>query len=90
LTSYVHTGVYEVDFSEGHPVYVEAVMPPCDGCLQVTEAVPKVESHGKGGNPLWWERSGHVSAFGTEYGGVFVERAITTEAYRFIDFLCIV
>jgi hypothetical protein len=38
LTTWVHAGVYEVDFGGGGPRYVEAVMPSCDGLVEVMEA----------------------------------------------------
>ena len=38
LTTWVHAGVYEVDFGVGAPRYVEAVMPSCDGLVEVMEA----------------------------------------------------
>jgi Transferase family len=38
LTTWVHAGVYEVDFGCGGPRYVEAVMPSCDGLVEVMEA----------------------------------------------------
>jgi hypothetical protein len=34
----VHAGVYEVDFGTGCPKYVEALMPSCDGLVEVMEA----------------------------------------------------
>jgi len=38
LTTWVHAGVYEVDFGIGGPAYVEALMPSCDGLVEVMEA----------------------------------------------------
>jgi hypothetical protein len=38
LTTWVYAGVYEVDFGGGGPRYVEAVMPSCDGLVEVMEA----------------------------------------------------
>ncbi|KAE9378356.1 hypothetical protein N431DRAFT_435484 [Stipitochalara longipes BDJ] len=38
LTTWVHAGVYEVDFGSGSPRYVEALMPSCDGLVEVMEA----------------------------------------------------
>jgi hypothetical protein len=38
LTTWVHAGVYEVDFGVGGPRYVEALMPSCDGLVEVMEA----------------------------------------------------
>jgi hypothetical protein len=38
LTTWVHAGVYEVDFGAGGPGYVEALMPSCDGLVEVMEA----------------------------------------------------
>jgi hypothetical protein len=38
LTTWVHAGVYEVDFGGGGPRYVEALMPSCDGLVEVMEA----------------------------------------------------
>jgi hypothetical protein len=38
LTTWVHAGVYEVDFGVGSPMYVEALMPSCDGLVEVMEA----------------------------------------------------
>jgi len=38
LTTWVYAGVYEVDFGSGSPRYVEAVMPSCDGLVEVMEA----------------------------------------------------
>ncbi|KAI9738314.1 MAG: hypothetical protein M1834_008812 [Cirrosporium novae-zelandiae] len=41
VTSWVHTGMYEIDFGLGIPPrYVEAVMPSLDGCIQIMEAAP--------------------------------------------------
>ncbi|KAH9926114.1 transferase family-domain-containing protein [Fomitopsis serialis] len=41
VTSWVRLGLYDADFGTGTRArYVEAVMPSCDGCLQVMEAVP--------------------------------------------------
>lgn len=54
LTSWVHTGVHEVDFGDGPPLYVEAVMPPCDGCVQVMEAAPRVKNDENGAKSSWW------------------------------------
>jgi hypothetical protein len=34
----VHAGIYEVDFGVGGPRYVEAVMPSCDGLVEVMES----------------------------------------------------
>jgi hypothetical protein len=61
VTSWVHTGVYEVDFGGGRPAYVEAVMPSCDGCVQVMEAAPTVTSENDSNKLKWWEGGVDVS-----------------------------
>jgi hypothetical protein len=61
LTSWVHTGIHEVDFGDGQPVYVEAIMPPCDGCVQVMEAAATLESDRREGKSSWWESGVDVS-----------------------------
>ena len=39
FTSWLHLGVYELEFAEGvRPLYVEAVMPSTDGLVQIMEA----------------------------------------------------
>lgn len=41
VTSWVHQHLYEVDFGTGSlPRYVEAVMPSCDGIVEIMEAAP--------------------------------------------------
>ena len=41
VTSWVHDGLYEVDFDgRGQAIYVDAGMPPCDGLVQIQEAPP--------------------------------------------------
>lgn len=50
VTSWVHLGLYDVDFGGGaRPRYVEAVMPSLDGCLQIMEAVPRGAHHANDG-----------------------------------------
>ncbi|KAK0451100.1 transferase [Armillaria borealis] len=47
VTSWVHTGVYEVGFGGLSPRYVEAVMPKLDGLLQVMEVQNTSGEHGR-------------------------------------------
>ena len=69
VTSWVHLGLYDVEFCGGARArYVEAVMPSLDGCLQVMEAVPRGAYHtgdegGKGAAPRkrWYEDGVDVS-----------------------------
>jgi hypothetical protein len=61
LTTWVYSGVYDVDFIGGQmPRYVEAVMPSCDGLVEVMEA-PGVEKKRKGGS--WIDDGVDVSVF---------------------------
>lgn len=41
VTSWVHLGIYNIDFGFGNPVYVHSIMPFVDGCIQVMESPPK-------------------------------------------------
>ncbi|KAK0239908.1 transferase family-domain-containing protein [Armillaria nabsnona] len=47
VTSWVHTGIYDVGFGGLRPRYVEAVMPKMDGLLQVMEVQNKTGEHGR-------------------------------------------
>ncbi|PCH38456.1 transferase protein [Wolfiporia cocos MD-104 SS10] len=48
-TSWVRLRLYGVDFGSGSPPrYVEAVMPSCDGCVQIMEAAPVSAAGAKG------------------------------------------
>jgi hypothetical protein len=61
LTTWVYSGVYDVDFiGGGMPRYVEAVMPSCDGLVEVMEA-PGSEKRRIGGS--WIDDGVDVSAF---------------------------
>ncbi|KAF2153029.1 hypothetical protein K461DRAFT_240356 [Myriangium duriaei CBS 260.36] len=66
VTSWIHTHMYDVDFGSGKPQYVEAVMPKCDGLLQLMEAAP-VDASSDG--PKHWSDD-----------GVDVQLHLTTEA----------
>jgi hypothetical protein len=57
----VHAGVYEVDFGAGVPSYVEALMPSCDGLVEVMEAgdVRNVD----GGRKDWISEGVDVSVY---------------------------
>jgi hypothetical protein len=61
LTTWVHAGVYEVDFGAGVPSYVEALMPSCDGLVEVMEAgdVRNVD----GGRKDWISEGVDVSVY---------------------------
>ncbi|TFY69910.1 hypothetical protein EVJ58_g141 [Rhodofomes roseus] len=69
VTSWMHLGLYDLDFgTQSRALYVEAVMPSCDGCVQVMEAVPAREEHpGAGDNKeggrrkRWYEDGVDVS-----------------------------
>jgi hypothetical protein len=61
LTTWVHAGVYEVDFGCGGPRYVEAVMPSCDGLVEVMEA-GDVREEG-GGRADWISEGADVSVY---------------------------
>ncbi|KAF8075032.1 hypothetical protein FPV67DRAFT_1619832 [Lyophyllum atratum] len=50
VTSWLQLGMRDVDFGTGAPAYVEAVMPSCDGCIQIMEA-------GKGGAERWYDKA---------------------------------
>ena len=54
LTTWIHSGVYDVDFGTGRPVYVEAIMPACDGLVEVMEA-PGEDRYREGGR---WDGDG--------------------------------
>lgn len=63
LTTWVYSGVYEVDFvggDAGRPSYVEALMPDCDGLVEVMEA-PGMERFKEGGK--WWDDGVDVSIY---------------------------
>jgi hypothetical protein len=61
LTTWIHSGVYDVDFvGGGRPVYVEALMPDCDGLVEVMEA-PGIERCNQDGN--WWDDGVDVSVY---------------------------
>ena len=61
LTTWVYSGVYDVDFIGGQmPRYVEAVMPSCDGLVEVMEA-PGVEKKRTGGS--WIDDGVDVNVF---------------------------
>jgi hypothetical protein len=61
LTTWVHAGVYEVEFGGGSPRYVEALMPSCDGLVEVMEAgdVRKAD----GGRADWISEGVDVSVY---------------------------
>jgi Transferase family len=63
LTTWVHAGVYEVDFGGGGggPRYVEALMPSCDGLVEVMEAgnVREVD----GGRKDWISNGVDISVY---------------------------
>lgn len=42
-TSWIHTEVYTINFGQGSPRYIEAVMPKMDGLFQLMEAKPRTE-----------------------------------------------
>ncbi|KAH6713266.1 hypothetical protein BKA61DRAFT_72502 [Leptodontidium sp. MPI-SDFR-AT-0119] len=61
LTTWVHSGVYDVVFAEGcRAVWVEAVMPPLDGLVEIMEA-PREEKMREGGS--WIDDGADVSIF---------------------------
>lgn len=67
VTSWVRTGLYDVDFGKGTPRVVQAAMPRLDGLVQVMEAPPLL---------LGWEGlEGHW-----EDGGVDVQVFLAQEA----------
>lgn len=61
LTSWVHNGVHDVDFGDGKASYVEAIMPPCDGCVQVMESPSKQREVNVEDTICWWERGVDIS-----------------------------
>ncbi|KAF8173569.1 transferase family-domain-containing protein [Mycena galopus ATCC 62051] len=52
VTTWVRLGVWEVDFGAGRPRYISAVLPPVDGVVVVTEAMPQSPAEGP------WYRDG--------------------------------
>lgn len=68
LTTWVHSGIHDVDFGGGGLRYVEAVMPACDGLVVVMEAPRPVDHDGKrgaekGGKRNWTEDGVDVTVF---------------------------
>jgi len=58
LTTWVHAGVYEVDFGGGGPRYVEAVMPNCDGQVRFRAAGDGMREEGGRGDWITGSCSG--------------------------------
>lgn len=54
-TSWVGTGVHKLDFGQGKAMYVEAVMPSCDGCVQVMESPPLCVREDEKDGLEWWK-----------------------------------
>ncbi len=61
LTTWVHAGVYEVDFGVGSPRYVEALMQSCDGLVEVMEAGDIRKDGGERGS--WISEGADVSVY---------------------------
>ena len=59
VTSWLRLGVRDVDFGMGTPNYVDAVMPSCDGVVQVMEARGKRDSTSESGQ--WYNDTVIVS-----------------------------
>ncbi|PPR05130.1 hypothetical protein CVT26_012216 [Gymnopilus dilepis] len=59
VTSWVHAGVYDLDFGGGLvPRYVEAIMPNLDGLVELKEAPPNRDTKNGGDMAKPWTRSG--------------------------------
>jgi hypothetical protein len=77
----VHAGVYEVDFGGVGPIYVEALMPSCDGLVEVMEAgdVKNVDGGGEIGSVRGlmslciWKRRRWRDCFGIGDCGAIIE-----------------
>jgi hypothetical protein len=59
VTSWLQLGIQEVDFGMGVPNYVDAVMPNCDGCVQVMEGRGKRDPASESGQ--WYNDTVIVS-----------------------------
>ncbi|KAK0109218.1 hypothetical protein ONS96_003041 [Cadophora gregata f. sp. sojae] len=80
LTTWVRSGVHEVVFCEGwSPLWVEAVMPPLDGLVEIMEGPPSGEVRGDAGGSgsgSWIEEGVDVTVF---LEGEAMERLLADE-----------
>ncbi|KAH7420056.1 hypothetical protein BKA64DRAFT_588925 [Cadophora sp. MPI-SDFR-AT-0126] len=66
LTTWVRAGVYDVVFcdgDEGKPLWVEAVMPPLDGLVEIMEAPPSPSINNTRKNGSWIDDGVDVTVF---------------------------
>lgn len=62
VTSWVHTGVYKVNFGgQCGPRYVHAIMPAIDGCVQIMEGSPIGKPDPQEGN--WYDDGVNVNVY---------------------------
>ncbi|MCJ1308288.1 hypothetical protein MMC25_001941 [Agyrium rufum] len=61
VTSWVHTGLYDVDFGTGFARYVDSIVPDLDGCVQLMEAGPVNDLDQEGERAHWCDSGVDVS-----------------------------